>query len=1062
MSLRRIKSGLSALFLMFAASACLAGQPVERPSTPFTSDKTFTILSKAKALYYPEAKVGDITATVGYNGLNEMFDDARDLRVYSKDEMIFAYWGRIGLTGKTEYYNPMDIKVRAAKVNGRNIWQWGNTDSRTGFAHMCRTSIDAKGITSTVYFKFLKAHDGKVILPFSPPEGTVTYFGGTGAPGSEYGIISPETKATKAEYDLGGKKLSCLFSVAKPAGMTLRDGESRWSQVLGGVRKFSYIEILPPNGKEFPAGYENAVQVRITWDAKAKHPSSIEACTWDDGVNISLMEKDGGKWILPQVPEPRYFFTGDKTEIPVMLHNLSGKQGRSVMLSCIVRDYRDRDVFAKKVRVSLAPSEMRQVVIPAAVSGKGIYTVILSNGDREKIGRFAVLPKPADVTAKESFFAANPFFYPETERATETLRAFGVRTLRLCSGIWDGDPSYMTRLAKHDIGYYAYAHGRDDIRTGYKDFTNAWEIINEPDSKWQPDVYADEVRATAEKLKAMTPNAIILACNVSGSDSDSDFAFTRRFLAAGGGKYTDIIPFHPYSSIRLFGPGYYPLSPEDNQLLPKMLRAQELTRANKLRLWIGEVGYMHLGILNFPGEKVDANEREMANYLARFFLLSRCVPDMEKVVWFEWGNDGSSQALHSAVKMSYSVIGAGNNVTPQMVAYANLASLTDGAKFERKLKFPVENLYGVLQSRGGKQILALWSAHDTYSLTFQSAKPLSVTSIMGTSSKVMPVKGKITLVLTGEPFYIVGGDVGLADRIEKAEIAIKEPVEIKDIAATGGNLSVVLRNKTSKPISAKAECSGQVWNVKLNAGEQKGFVLPVKHIGQSVTVVVKANGTRTSKTKRVSNAAVKPDLVATRATKPIVVDGDLSDWKGTTPIVLDKHELVSPPDPGFWKGPQDLSATGYVKYDSKYLYFACIAKDDIQVNDEPAGMIWAKDSVQLGVGNMGYPDAYTEVNFGLSSTEGPVQFMNMGQDQGMPVKGMKLSVKRNSGETVYEAAIPLSALKGVFVYPGCNLRFGFIVNDVDGLGRKWIATKDASLIGGSKDTKIFPVLFLKP
>ncbi len=1037
----------------------------ERRATPLAPDKTSPLLKKAKSLYYPEAKVGDITATVGYNGSDERFNDVRDLRVYDKDKLLLAFWGRVGLSGKTEYYNPMNTKVQAAKINGRDVWQWGNTDSRTGFTHICRTSFDAKGITSTIYFRFLKAHDGKLVLPFCPPEGTVKYLGATGGAGAEYGLVFPSTKATKAEYVLGDRKLSCLFSVAKPTGVTLHDGEMTWSHILCSFSKFSYIEIAPPNGTEFPSGYENAVQLRFTWDSSAKHPASIEACTWDDGVDLTLMEKDCGKWILPQTPQPMYFFAGDKKEIGVMLHNLSGRVSRSVELSCVVRDYRDRDVFTKKLKVSLSPSEMRRVVIPATVSEKGIYTVILSVGDREKISRFAVLPKPATVAAKDSFFGVDPMLFPGTDRDLDMLRAFGMRVLRLGGGVWyPGDvevqKEYLRRVVRHGLGYFLLIGGKADFKADYKELGTSWEIVNEPNEPgngWEPDTYAEEVRVTSEMIKTVNPNATVLGCDVTGLDLDGDFPFTRKFLAAGGGKYIDVIPFHPYMRIRLFGEGLNPMSPEDYKMLPKMLRAQEVTRANNLRLWIGEIGYMHRAILGFPGAKVDANEQGMANYLVRLYLLARCVPDMERVVWFQLSKDATTEALHPDEIMSYSLLGAENNVTPEMVAYANLASLTDGAKFERKLSFPVENLYGVLQSRGGKKILALWSAHDTYHLTFPSAKAIKITSIVGEGSQVKPVNGKITLTFTAEPFYIVSDDAALIDRIERAEVTTKEPVEINDIAAIGKNVSVVLRNKTAKPLPAKVECGNDVWSMKLEASERKSFTFPVKHAGQVTAVTVEANGSHTTKT--VSKTAVKHDMVATRAEKPLTIDGDLSDWQNVSPVVLNKLDLVSPSDPGCWKGPEDLSATGYVKYDSQHLYFACAVKDDVQMNDELAGSIWAKDSIQLRVGNIWCPDAYTEISFGLSSKEGPVQFMNMGANQGMPVVGMKLSIKRNAGETVYEAAIPLAALKGVFVYPGCNLRFAFIVNDVDTVTLKRIAAKDPSLIRGTKN---YPVLFLKP
>jgi len=280
-----------------------------------------------------------------------------------------------------------------------------------------------------------------------------------------------------------------------------------------------------------------------------------------------------------------------------------------------------------------------------------------------------------------------------------------------------------------------------------------------------------------------------------------------------------------------------------------------------------------------------------------------------------------------------------------------------------------------------------------------------------------------------------------------------------------------LKNKYSRPLSASVKLvtsAGQeTWLVSLAADEDKALVLScrkpaVMSAVKSIKLIVSAEGRSSVKTRTLAVSESKPDMVAIKTTKPVTIDGDLSDWDNVIPIVSDKHEQVTPPDPGFWDGPDDLSFAAYLMHDDNYLYFACKVRDDVHKNDEIPGKIWAGDSIQLGLANQDTPFNYTEINFGLSTIAGKVGYETLGPDAGKPLEGLKFATKGGNGELTYEIAIPLSSLKGIQISPGSVIRCAFIVNDVDDTARKWIGIKDPSLIGANKDAKFFPTLYIKP
>lgn len=173
-----------------------------------------------------------------------------------------------------------------------------------------------------------------------------------------------------------------------------------------------------------------------------------------------------------------------------------------------------------------------------------------------------------------------------------------------------------------------------------------------------------------------------------------------------------------------------------------------------------------------------------------------------------------------------------------------------------------------------------------------------------------------------------------------------------------------------------------------------------------------------------------------------VIDGDLRDWADGEPLGMGRPEQIHKTD---WRGPGDLSAYAYARWDDNFLYFACAVTDDVHFQPFGAAEMPRGDSVLFAVSTdrrapadrKGYGLSDHEFGMALLNGTEPV-LMRLAGPSGSPlgpVSRAVVAIHRQGTRTFYEAAIPWSALSPIKPAAGKQFGFSIVVNDNDGQTR---------------------------
>lgn len=190
-----------------------------------------------------------------------------------------------------------------------------------------------------------------------------------------------------------------------------------------------------------------------------------------------------------------------------------------------------------------------------------------------------------------------------------------------------------------------YAEFIGEIAARYKGLVAGYIIWNEPnlsrewgDLRPDPAGYTALLRAAAERIRAVDPNAKISSAGLAPTNENSDRAmddreFLRGMYAAGVRDTFDILAAHPYG---------FSNPPDDPHGAHKGLNFRRLEDLREIMVengdagkpvWLTEFGYTTSPQIDSPD--LDVTEEEQADYLVRAFSLAREQWDWVRlfVVW---------------------------------------------------------------------------------------------------------------------------------------------------------------------------------------------------------------------------------------------------------------------------------------------------------------------------------------------------------------------------------------------------------------------------------------------
>ncbi len=192
---------------------------------------------------------------------------------------------------------------------------------------------------------------------------------------------------------------------------------------------------------------------------------------------------------------------------------------------------------------------------------------------------------------------------------------------------------------------------------------------------------------------------------------------------------------------------------------------------------------------------------------------------------------------------------------------------------------------------------------------------------------------------------------------------------------------------------------------------------------------------------------------AIHAPRPIVLDGDLSEWSGV-PVLADPgfytpkgsgtngtlvfFEIYDDGGPGTadWTGPDDQTSAVQLVYDADNVYLGFVVTDDYHEN--AANSAWNGDSVQLMIADSTRTVELALVNVALGGVEEALGDVIVEQERGTVADpacncAAEGVVKRNTTtkKTTYEIKLPKAALGLTSLTGGAKFGLGMCINDGD-------------------------------
>lgn len=225
----------------------------------------------------------------------------------------------------------------------------------------------------------------------------------------------------------------------------------------------------------------------------------------------------------------------------------------------------------------------------------------------------------------------------------------------------------------------------------YKGRISSYEMWNEPNAIGFYTGTAAEmahlVSLAYPIIKSNDPQAIVVSPAPSSTGWPTPYdTWMNEFLAAGGGKYVDVIAWHAYA-----GRSNQPALPPENvvEQIKKIRAVMAKNGVSALPLWDTEGGW--------GSDAQLPDEQAQADFLSRWYLIQFSY-GVARVYWYQWDNPKWGTLWRE-----------GTGEAPAGRAYAQIYKWLDGATGAT----PCQSTHGPIWTcrliKGGKKYLIAWS-----------------------------------------------------------------------------------------------------------------------------------------------------------------------------------------------------------------------------------------------------------------------------------------------------------------------------------------------------------------
>jgi hypothetical protein len=493
---------------------------------------------------------------------------------------------------------------------------------------------------------------------------------------------------------------------------------------------------------------------------------------------------------LDAKPFGAIYWGSDTAEPPALVaRNLSTAERVEAKLDLKVTGPQGRVLLEQPVKLSLTPGASQRLPLTMPADFEGLATVSariqIRDDSREITTSFARLAHPADMALNpDSFFGACTHFGQhkgDLPRSFDLLSKAGIKWLRdeiswgVCEttkgefAVPEWYDQYMREAVRHgvtpfilfDYGNRFYDEGLSPasaeaqeafgkycfgLVSHFKDLCKHWEVYNEPNigfwkPKPDPEAYSRLLKIAYEAAKKADPTCTVVGVCTAGTD----LRYIEEVLKRGGMDYMDALSIHPYR---------YPRSPEDSNFIAEVTRAHELMAryggGNK-KLWLTEIGW--------PTQKDPrgVTEEVSGNYLIRMNVQALSLPFVERVIWYDFQNDGFDEKYN---EHNFGLI-RWQSFTPKQnyIAAKMLTEHLTNATFKRRL-LPTDEKdrrYCYEFEKDGKPVLVAWCAGQAGTLSVKLGTPTANLAWADARRETRTlVNETLTLALTDMPVFITG------------------------------------------------------------------------------------------------------------------------------------------------------------------------------------------------------------------------------------------------------------------------------------------------------------------